>query len=68
MSVRLPTWSRCHLNAMTERLALEVGAIYAESRGCYGSPRVHAELRARRQPTGRKRVARLMQGGEFARS
>ena len=23
------------------------GAIYAESRGCYGSPRVHAELRDR---------------------
>ena len=28
-----------------QRLALEVAAIHAESRGRYGSPRVHAELR-----------------------
>jgi transposase-like protein len=46
--------------AEDQRLALEVGAIYAESRSCYGSPRVHAELRARGQRTGRERVARLM--------
>jgi hypothetical protein len=30
-----------------QSLALEVAAIHAESRGRYGSPRVHAELRAR---------------------
>jgi putative transposase len=43
-----------------QRLGLEVAAIYRESRGRYGSPRVHAELRERGQRTGRKRVARLM--------
>ena len=41
-------------------LALEVTTIHRESRGRYGSPRVHAELRERGQRTGRKRVARLM--------
>lgn len=43
-----------------QRLALEVAAIHAESRGRYGSPRVHAELRQRGQRIARKRVARLM--------
>ena len=43
-----------------QKLALEIAAIHAQSRGCYGSPRVHAELRERGQRTGRKRVARLM--------
>jgi len=44
-----------------QRLGLEVAAIYRQSRGRYGSPRVHAELRERGRRTGRKRVARLMQ-------
>jgi putative transposase len=43
-----------------QNLALAIGAIYRQSRGRYGSPRVHAELRERGQRTGRKRVARLM--------
>jgi putative transposase len=43
-----------------QRLMLEVAAIHAESRGRYGSPRVHAELRQRGQRIARKRVARLM--------
>ncbi len=43
-----------------QRLTLEVAAIHAESRGRYGSPRVHAELRDRGQRIARKRVARLM--------
>lgn len=42
------------------RLAVEISAIHRASRRCYGSPRVHAELRARGQCTSRKRVARLM--------
>ena len=41
-------------------LSVEVAAIHAESRRCYGSPRVHAELRARGHGVSRKRVARLM--------
>jgi transposase InsO family protein len=41
-------------------LSLEVAAVHQESRGRYGSPRVHAELRARGRHVARKRVARLM--------
>jgi putative transposase len=43
-----------------QRLTLEVAALHAQSRGRYGSPRVHAELHQRGQRIGRKRVARLM--------
>ena len=39
-------------------LANQVVDIHAESRGCYGAPRVHAELRLGRQVrVGRKRVS-----------
>ena len=38
----------------------EVREIHKRSRGTYGSPRVHAELRERGKCIGRKRVARLM--------
>jgi putative transposase len=41
-------------------LLREVEDIHAMSRGTYGAPRVHAELRARGVHVGRKRVARLM--------
>jgi len=41
-------------------LAAEIQAAHAASRSRYGSPRVHAELRARGRRVGGKRVARLM--------
>jgi putative transposase len=42
-------------------LAATIGEIHAHSRGTYGSPRVHAELRLGREiRVGRKRVERLM--------
>ena len=41
-----------------QRLQLEIGAIHRQSRGTYGSPRVHAELRTGRRRIGRKRMAR----------
>jgi len=47
-------------------LRVAIATIHAESRRCYGSPRIHAELRARGQGVGRKRVARLMRGGGLA--
>ena len=42
------------------RLVVEVVGAHSRSRGTYGSPRVHAELRARGVRVGRKRVERLM--------
>ena len=46
-------------------LTVEVATIHRESRGRYGSPRIHAELRERGQRTARKRVARLMRAAEL---
>jgi putative transposase len=43
------------------RLAAEIQQIYLEHRQVYGSPRIHAVLRARGIHCSRKRVARLMQ-------
>lgn len=43
-----------------EKLVLEIREIHERSRGTYGSPRVHAELRERGYRIGRNRVARLM--------
>ena len=42
------------------RLAVEVAASHKRSRGRYGSPRIHADLRARGMRVGKKRVERLM--------
>jgi putative transposase len=49
-------------------LSVEVLAVHQESRGTYGAPRVHAELKVRGRRVARKRVARLMrQAGVRAR-
>lgn len=41
-------------------LQTEIRAIHAAHRGRYGAPRIHAELQARGQRPGRKRIARLL--------
>jgi putative transposase len=42
------------------KLVIEIRSVHDGSRGTYGSPRVHAELRARGRLVGRGRVERLM--------
>jgi transposase InsO family protein len=42
------------------RLTQQIQAVHQESKGRYGAPRVHAELRRRGRHHSRKRVARLM--------
>jgi len=42
------------------RLTGEIQAVHEDSKGRYGAPRVHAELRRRGRRHSRKRVARLM--------
>lgn len=43
-----------------QKLVTEIRAIHSESGERYGSPRVHAELKARGLEVGKNRVARLM--------
>jgi len=43
-----------------EALSSRIQRIHRASRQSYGSPRIHAALRARGTRVGRKRVARLM--------
>ena len=43
-----------------EALGERIAEIHAESRGTYGWPRVHAQLRREGVHVGRKRVARIM--------
>lgn len=56
-------WRRRPLSDRAHRdhaLTAHVRAAFAASKGRYGSPRVHAELRIAGHRVGRKRVARLM--------
>lgn len=46
--------------ASNAKLAEQIRSIHAESKGTYGSPRVHFELADRGIACGRKRVARIM--------
>ena len=50
----------CQRTRQDHRLRLEIAAIHRQSRQRYGSPRVHAELKARGIRCARKRVERLM--------
>jgi transposase InsO family protein len=47
-------------------LARQIQAVHQESKGRYGAPRVHAELRRRGRRHGRKRIARLMRQAGIA--
>jgi transposase InsO family protein len=61
-----------HLSGPSQRereegeLTGRIQAVHDESRGRYGAPRVHAELRRRGRRRGRKRVARLMRAAGIA--
>jgi putative transposase len=46
--------------AIADDALRRVCTIHAVSRGIYGAPRVHAELRAEGRAVGKKRIARLM--------
>jgi transposase InsO family protein len=46
--------------ASDDRLLITIRKIHSESRGTYGTPRIHAELRCDGTRVGRKRVERLM--------
>jgi putative transposase len=54
---RAPAAAATQAEAMLVR---EIHTIHRESKGTYGSPRVHAELRRRGRSVNRKRVERLM--------
>jgi putative transposase len=51
---------RSERERQNEALAAEIRTVHAESRGTYGSPRVHRALRKRGHRVSKKRVARLM--------
>jgi putative transposase len=62
-SRKRPSSPRALRNA---ELDTRIRAAHAASKGRYGSPRVHAELRENGERVGRKRVARLMREGGIA--
>ena len=62
-------WSKRSLSrrAKDDAVLIErIGAIHAASKGTYGAPRIHAELKANGIHIGKKRVARLMRRADLA--
>ncbi len=62
-------WARRGVSARAQvdaDLAAQIASAHARSRGTYGSPRVHAALRAAGVRTSRRRVARLMRAAGLA--
>jgi putative transposase len=55
--LRRPESPRCRAN---RRLLVEIQAVHRRSRQTYGSPRIHADLKANGHACGKHRVARLM--------
>jgi transposase InsO family protein len=61
-----------HLSGPSQReledagLTEQIQAVHQESKGRYGAPRIHAELRRRGRRHGRKRIARLMRHAAIA--
>jgi len=51
---------RSERERQNETLAAEIRTVHAESRGTYGSPRVHRTLQRRGHRVGKHRIARLM--------
>ena len=51
---------RSERERQNEALAAEIRTVHRESRGTYGSPRVHRALRERGHRVGKNRVASLM--------
>jgi transposase InsO family protein len=49
-----------------EKLAKQIASIHHKARRRYGSPRIHADLKASGTRVGRKRVARLMRENSLA--
>lgn len=47
-------------SAEAKRLTESIRSVHKQSRGTYGSPRIHAELVSRGETCGKNRVARLM--------
>jgi transposase InsO family protein len=61
-------WRYCQPSRRSQAnavLTAQIRAMHERSRGTYGAPRIHAELRAD-QPVSRKRVARLMRAAGLA--
>jgi transposase InsO family protein len=56
----------CDRDRADAELAVQIRAEHKRSRGRYGAPRIHAELRRRGHKHSRKRVARLMRQAGLA--